>query len=56
MHNVKKRLDFPVIDADSHIVLPNDNSWWEEIIPKKYVDWMPIYKDSRLYAEGGIVE
>ena len=53
---MKERLSHPVIDSDSHIVLPNDDSWWRETLPKKYVDWMPHYEDSALYAEGRVIE
>lgn len=56
MRRVKRRVSFQVIDADSHIVLPNDDSWWRETMPKKYADWMPGYENSQLHAEGRIIE
>jgi len=56
MRRVKRRVSFQVIDADSHIVLPNDDSWSRETMPKKYADWMPGYENSQLHAEGRIIE
>lgn len=56
MQRKSSRTLFPVLDADSHIVLPNDDSWWQETMHPKYVDWMPSYKNSQLYAEGRVIE
>ncbi|NLU68947.1 amidohydrolase family protein [Streptomyces sp. HNM0574] len=48
--------DFPVIDADSHIVLPDSDEWWRGRIPRQYEDWMPRYQDDVLFAEGRVIE
>lgn len=45
-----------VIDADSHIVLPDDDSWWRGRIPDRYAGWMPAYHDDVLTAEGRVIE
>ncbi|MEU7592765.1 amidohydrolase family protein [Streptomyces sp. NPDC039022] len=48
--------DYPVIDADSHIVLPDSDDWWRGRLPEKYAAWMPSYRDDRLTAEGRVIE
>ncbi|MET9297536.1 amidohydrolase family protein [Streptomyces sp. NPDC003077] len=48
--------DYPVIDADSHIVLPDSDDWWRGRLPEKYAAWMPSYQDNRLTAEGRVIE
>lgn len=45
-----------VIDADSHIVLPDDDSWWRGRVPDRYASWMPRYEDDLLIAEGRVIE
>ncbi|RPK45951.1 Amidohydrolase [Streptomyces sp. ADI92-24] len=50
------RHDYPVIDADSHIVLPDSDQWWRGRIPEKYAAWMPQYQDDVLVAEGRVIE
>lgn len=46
----------PIIDADSHIVLPDDDSWWRGGISEKYAAWMPSYEANVLRAEGRVIE
>lgn len=48
--------EYPVIDADSHIVLPDSDDWWRGRLPEKYAAWMPRYQDGTLTAEGRIIE
>lgn len=48
--------DYPVIDADSHIVLPDSDDWWLGSITEKYAEWMPRYEDNVLTAEGRVIE
>ena len=45
-----------VIDADSHVVLPDDDSWWIDRMPARYHAWMPRYTDDVLTAEGRVIE
>jgi uncharacterized protein len=47
---------YPVIDADSHIVLPDSDIWWEASLPEKYANWMPRHEDDVLTAEGRVIE
>lgn len=49
-------IEFPVIDADSHIVLPDDDSWWRGRIQERYAAWMPTYEDDVLMAEGRVIQ
>ncbi len=48
--------DHPVLDADSHIVLPDSDIWWRESLPEKYARWMPRYDNDVLTAEGRVIE
>ncbi len=50
------RSDAVVVDADSHIVLPDDDSWWRGRISERYEAWMPRYEDDVLTAEGRIIQ
>jgi uncharacterized protein len=51
----------PVLDADSHIVLPPGDDWWQRHLAKKYWEWMPRYSPddqgvNRLVAEGRVIK
>lgn len=48
--------DYTIVDADSHIVLPDSDSWWRNSLPAKYAEWMPRYEDGVLQAEGRVIE
>ncbi|MGH3669133.1 MAG: amidohydrolase family protein [Pseudonocardiaceae bacterium] len=48
--------DSTIVDADSHIVLPDSDSWWRSTLPAKYATWMPRYEDGQLKAEGRVIE
>ena len=45
-----------VVDADSHIVLPDDDGWWRGRIPERYAGWMPTYEDDVLTVEGRVIQ
>ncbi|HKR48528.1 MAG TPA: amidohydrolase family protein [Pseudonocardiaceae bacterium] len=52
----KPNSQYTVIDADSHIVLPDSDSWWRSSLPDRYHEWMPRYHEGLLRAEGRIIE
>jgi uncharacterized protein len=53
---MKLNSHYTIIDADSHIVLPDSDSWWRSSLPERYHEWMPRYHEGLLRAEGRIIE